>query len=242
VSSSDGQKTTIPTPDGDMPAVLWAPPGGRADGGPAILLLQEIFGVSGYIRRRAAALAEAGYHVLAPELYWRLGEGVEPIDEAAPDALERGMARVTAMDWDKAVEDAVTALQHLRDRPDAGAVGVMGVCLGGGLGFNVAAVAEPDCLVSYYGSAIPQLLELAPQVTAPSLHHFGLSDDFIDAETVGRVHEAVTAGGTPVQFETYDEANHAFDNDDFPFHHPEASGLAWERTLRFLAEHLPPAS
>jgi carboxymethylenebutenolidase len=205
-------------------------------------MLQEIFGVSGYIRRRAAALAEAGYLVLAPELYWRLGDAVEPLDEKAPDALDQGVARVTALDWDQAVDDAVTALLQLRGRADVDGVGIVGFCFGGGLGFNVAAVAEPDCLVSYYGSALPDLLHLAPDVTAPSLHHFGLDDVFVDADSVVRIREAVTAAGTPVEFETYEGANHAFDNDDFMFAHEEASALAWERTLRFLAEHLGPAS
>jgi carboxymethylenebutenolidase len=42
-----------------------------------------------------------------------------------------------------------------------------------------------------------------------------------------------------VWFETYDGANHAFDNADFVMHHPEASALAWQRSLAFLGEHLP---
>lgn len=238
MSTATGEPTTIPTPGGDMPAVLWEPPGGSDGGVPAILLLQEIFGVSGYIRRRGAALAEAGYVVLAPELYWRLDTGPTPVDEKDSDALDQGVARVTALDWDKAVDDAVAALGHLRERADVGRVGILGFCFGGGLGFNVAAITEPDCLVSYYGSALPDLLHLAPDVTAPSLHHFGLDDAFIDADSVVRIREAVTAGGTPVEFQTYEGANHAFDNDDFAFGHEEASALAWERTLRFLAEHL----
>ena len=241
MTTTDGENTTIPVPDGAMPAVLWNPSDG-ADGGPAILLLQEIFGVSGYIRRRGAALAGAGYRVLAPELYWRLGDGVQPIDEKAPDALQQGISRVTSLDWDTAVDDAVAALEHLRSYPDVGRVGIVGFCFGGGLGFNVAAVAEPDCLVSYYGSALPDLLHLAPDVTSPSLHHFGLSDEFVDTDSVVRIREAVTAGGTPVEFETYEGANHAFDNDDFVFAHEEASSLAWDRTLRFLSEHLAPES
>lgn len=48
--------------------------------------------------------------------------------------------------------------------------------LDGGLAFNVAAVSRPDVLVRYYGSALTQLVELAPKVTAPSLHHLGNTD------------------------------------------------------------------
>ena len=42
-----------------------------------------------------------------------------------------------------------------------------------------------------------------------------------------------------VRFETYEGADHAFDNPHFPLHHPEASRLAWQRTSEFLGEHLP---
>jgi carboxymethylenebutenolidase len=195
--------------------------------------------VSRYIRRRGAALAEAGYVVLAPELYWRLDPSLPPLDESAPDVLETAMARATALDWEQTVTDATTALQALRGMAGVGGAGVLGFCFGGGLAFNVAAVSSPDCLVSYYGSALPGLLELAPQVTAPSLHHFGLADDYIPADVVEQIRSAVTVDREAVELFTYEGANHAFDNDDFPLHHPSASRLAWERTLDFLGRHLP---
>jgi len=239
VSSDEGEQITIPTPDGDMPGVLWCPEGGTGSG---ILLLQEIFGVSRYIRRRGAALAAQGYVVVAPELYWRLDPGLPPLDESAADVVDHAMQRATMLDWDRTVADATAALTALRDRDDVDRVGILGFCFGGGLAFNVAAVDSPDCLVSYYGSALPGLLHLALQVPAPSLHHFGLSDAYIDADTVGRIREAVTADNDDVVFETYEGADHAFDNDDFFLHHPEASRLAWDRTVRFLADRLGPVT
>jgi carboxymethylenebutenolidase len=236
MSRPSSQRVTVPTDAGDLPALLWVPESGH---GPGLVLLQEIFGVSGYIRRRAADLAEAGYVVLAPELYWRLD--AEPIDESAPGAIEQAMALAQRVDWPAAVGDAVAALAFLRGRDEVrGGTGVIGFCFGGGLAFNVAAVADPDVLVSYYGSGIPGILDLAPQVTAPSLHHFGTADTYLDTATVGQIREAVTAGGTTVEFELYEGADHAFDNDDFVLHHPEASAAAWQRTLAFLARELPP--
>ena len=153
-----------------MPAQLWRPASGS---GPGLLLLQEIFGVSGYIRRRAADLAEAGYVVLAPELYWRLDAG--PVDESAPGAIEEAMGLAQRLDWATTVTDAVAALGALRARDEVvGGTGVIGFCFGGGLAFNVAAVDTPDVLVSYYGSALPGLLDLAPAghgtVPAPLRH------------------------------------------------------------------------
>ncbi len=229
------QRVSVPTDAGEMPAYLWLPDGGA---GPGLLLLQEIFGVSGYIQRRGADLAAAGYVVLAPELYWRLG--ATRVDESAPSAIDDAMGLAGMLDWDSAVGDAVAAFGHLRGRDEVrGGTGLVGFCLGGGLAFNVAAVGSPDALVSYYGSSIPDLLGLAPQVTVPSLHHFGLADAYIDHATVERVRGAVTADGRPAEFEVYEGANHAFDNDDFGLHHPEASALAWQCTLDFLRRTLP---
>jgi carboxymethylenebutenolidase len=229
------QRVTVPTTSGDLPALLWLPESGT---GPGLLLLQEIFGVSRYIQRRGADLAAAGYVVLAPELYWRLDAG--PLDESSPTVIDQAMQRVQQLDWETAVGDALAALEALRARSEVRhRAGVVGFCFGGGLGFAVAAADRPDVLVSYYGSAIPGLLDSAPSVTAPSLHHFGLADSYIDAATVETVRERLTAGPARVEFETYEGADHAFDNDDFVLHHPQASELAWQRTLTFLARELP---
>ena len=231
---------TIPTEAGEMPAHLFLPPSGR---GPGIVVLQEIFGVSGYVQRRAAQLAELGYVVVAPEIFWRLGV-TSPIE--GENALQEGVALVGRLDWQAAVTDATATVEWLRARDEvAGGVGVVGFCFGGGLGFNVAAHLEAegsaplDALVSYYGSALPGLHDTMT-VTAPSLHHFGLADSYIDADTVRRIEASVTQQPDTV-VETYPGADHAFDNDDMPWHDAGASALAWARTEDFVRQHLPVA-
>ena len=100
------------------------------------------------------------------------------------------------------------------------------------------AAEEPlDALVSYYGSALPQLHPLAPRVGAPSLHHFGDADAFIPMDTVGEIEAAVTAQ-PDVTFEIHPGAGHAFDNAAPAFHHPEASAAAWASSVAFLSHHL----
>lgn len=224
---------TIPTADGDMPGHLWLPPSGT---GPGLVVLQEIFGVSDYIRSRSADLAALGYVVLAPEIYWRLDEA--GLDESGDDVLERAMGLVARVDWPRAVADAVAALGALRGRAEVTAgTGVLGFCFGGGLAFEVAAHADPDVLVAYYGSALPQLLDLAPAVRAPSLHHFGTDDAYIPMETVERIREAVA--GPEVEFRLHEGAGHAFDNPHPIFHHARASTEAWAQTTDFLGRRLP---
>lgn len=208
-----------------MPVHEW---GSTDDDTPGLLLLQEIFGVSGYIKQRAADLAALGYYVIAPEIYWRLDD--RSVDESDPEVLQRAMGIAQRLDWDQAVVDSVAALDSLRARGKG--TGIVGFCFGGGLAFNVAAVSSPDVLVSYYGSALPRLLELAPKVTATSLHHFGDADTFLKADAV------VPALGD-AEIHRYPDAGHAFDNPSPAFHHADASDLAWRRTVDFLALHLP---
>lgn len=227
------QLVHIQTPDGAMPAHVWLPP---QQTGPGLVLVQEIFGISGYIESRAADLAELGYVVCAPEVYWRLG--ASQVDESSEDALATAMGLAQQVDWDAAVADVTLALSHLRGMLEVTAgAGLIGFCFGGGLAFNVAAVSDPDVLVSYYGSALGQLIPLAGRVKAPSLHHFGRADGFIPVSTQDAIREAVTRNGA--RFETYEGANHAFDNPSPAFHHAEASAAAWATTKQFLAQFLP---
>jgi carboxymethylenebutenolidase len=220
----------IDTGTGLMPVHVWEPAGGD---GPGLLLLQEIFGVTDYIQDRAAQLAALGYYVVVPEIFWRLDD--VDLDPDAPDLLDRAIAVLGRLDWAAAVSDSVAALEYLRGRDTA--VGVIGFCFGGGLGFNVAAVSSPDVLVSYYGSALPNLLDLAPKVTATSLHHFGDADDYLTPATVDKI---VAALGDAEVYR-YPGAGHAFDNPMPAFHHVEASALAWQRTTEFLSLQLPPS-
>jgi len=234
MTAGDPQQISIPTPHGAMPAHLWAPAGGT---GPGLVLLHEIFGAGAYMRSRAADLAALGYVVCAPELFWRLGPAA--VANARRDDLEEAMGIAGRVDGAACAADAVTALEQLRGREEVtGGVGLIGFCFGGGVAFSAAAAAEPDVLVSYYGSALPSLLDLADSVTAPSLHHFGLADTFIPPDTVATIAGVVTRA-PGVRFETYEGAGHAFDNPLPAFHHAEASRAAWQTTTRFLAEHLP---
>src|SRR5436190_13369957 len=91
---------SIDTPDGQLPAQLWVPPAGS---GPGLVLVQEIFGVSEYIQKRGSDLAELGYVVLAPELYWRLDDAT--LDESRDDVMQQAMALAGRTEWDSAVAD-----------------------------------------------------------------------------------------------------------------------------------------
>lgn len=232
-------EVAIPTPDGPMPAQLWFPDTGEVEQRPALVVFQEIFGVSDYIRRRCADLADQGYAVLAPEFYWRLPAG--PVPEDAEDMLEQGMALMQRLDWDAAVRDGVAVTEHLASLPHVSQVGYVGFCLGGGLAYATAAAAPtpPTALVSYYGSALPQLVEAGVRVAVPSLHHFGTDDAYLPQEQIETIRKFVTDGPAEVRVELHEGAGHAFDNPHPMFAHEQAARTAWAQTAEFLASHLP---
>lgn len=239
----------IPSADGALPGLLWLPRETSHTGPvPGLVVLQEIFGLSAYIRSRCEDLARLGYAVLAPQLYARLDPPVDALEDGTEDLLPRAMELMGRLDWDLAVRDGLAARDALASLPevDDAAVGLVGFCLGGGLAFHVAAAASqaevpPAALVSFYGSALPHLLHLAEDVECPSLHVFGTADDYIPMEQVERIREAVTAGGTreQVRFELHEGAGHAFDNPNPAFHHEGASEEAWAQAEDFLAQALP---
>lgn len=232
-------EVAVPTPDGAMPAQLWFPETGEGQQRPAVVVFQEIFGVSDYIRRRCADLADLGYAVIAPEFYWR--QSVAAVPDDADDLLEQGMALVQELDWDAAVRDGVAVSEHLATIQGVGRVGYLGFCFGGGLAYATAAQAPtpPAVLVSYYGSALPQLVEGGVQVSVPSLHHFGTADAYIPMDQVETIRDWVSRADQDVQFELHAEAGHAFDNPHPLFHHQLASQRAWAQTVDFLTARLP---
>jgi carboxymethylenebutenolidase len=227
----------IETPDGTMGAHVALPASGC---GPGILLIHEIFGVNDYVRDCAGRLAETGYVALAPDLFWRTQPGLDlPNDDAG---MKLGMAAAQDLDGAAAARDAITALAALRELPECsgGRAGVMGFCLGGSIGWQVAAGADPDVAVLYYGSAIPGALDAAERVTCPTIMHWGGADPFIPRESVDAV-AAMAAGRKNVECHVHEGAGHAFDNHlSERFYVPDASAAAWEQTAAFLARELPP--
>ena len=220
--------------DSAMDLHIWAP---EATPMAAILVIQEIFGVGPYIRSVAERLADAGYLVAAPDVFWRFA----PNWEAGHDqqGLTDSMAKVQQMDFPIAVGDCVAALAHLGATTGvARAPGVIGFCLGGTLAWAVAANASPSVCVSYYGSGVPSMLGMIDQVECPTLFHFGNADGYIPNEGVDAVGAAIA--GREGFVLNVEDAGHAFDNHESEmFWNESAAKAAWTKTMAFLSLYLP---
>jgi carboxymethylenebutenolidase len=226
---------TLTVPDGQtFDGYLALPDAGR---GPGLLVLQEIFGVNEYIRDVCDRLAAIGYVALAPDVFWRIEKGVEIAHDE--DGLKQAYGYISKYDWSTGISDLVLALEHLRALPETGGrAGAIGFCFGGTTSFALACVADPDVVVSYYGSGVPDWLDKADGVTQPTMLHFGGNDPFISTEQIDKV--AAWAEGRPnVECHRY-ASGHAFDNHfSDMFSDPKAAAAAWANTTRFLGTHLP---
>jgi carboxymethylenebutenolidase len=233
---SDSHELVTTHDGGRMPAFVARP---RSGNGPGLVLLHEIFGITDYIRRRARDLAALGYLTLVPELFWRLGPGIE-LPENTPEGLQQAFGYLQRLDQAQAVDDAVAALEHLHAMPETGGkAGVLGLCMGGRLAYLVGVAAGPDMVVSYYGSGIGSLLQDAARITAPILFHFGDNDQYLPVEEATRI-RAAFADRPSAEVHLHAGAGHAFDNPSPMFHHPQASAEAWPQTTAFLQRYLPP--
>ena len=138
------REVTIASHDGkSVGAYLAVPASGR---GPGLVLCQEIFGVNDFMRRSAQLLAEEGYVVLVPDLFWRQHPGIQLTD--GPADMPRAFELYKGFDVDEGIKDIASTLAALRDLPEQeGGAGVLGYCLGGKLAYLAACRTDADVAV-----------------------------------------------------------------------------------------------
>lgn len=198
-------------------------PAGKPKAG--IVVLQEIFGVTGHIRRVTEDFAACGYLAIAPALFDRSQRGVE----LGYDAIERGRAIMLKLALDGIALDVAAAITAVRP---AGKVAVVGYCWGGSVADLAACRTDANAAVAYYGRQMVNWLSDQPR--CPIMYHFGRLDPLIPMDVV----EQIRAGRPGQEFFVYDEAGHGFNCDErHEFHVPSAK-LALERTVGFLDRHL----
>ena len=219
------QTETLMARDGHEFTTYIAKPPGKARA--AVVIVQEIFGLSPWIVRTADSYAADGYLCVAPALFDRVRRKL--VLGYSPPEMEQAMGYRKQVDTAKAVLDIGAAAAIARH---AGKVAVIGFCWGGTLAWAAASELPLGAAVCYYGAGIPGLLPKVP--TCPTMLHSGDQDRSIPASDVDRIRNAFP----PAVYHLY-AAGHAFANDDRPDHYnAEAAALARTRTNAFLAQHI----
>jgi carboxymethylenebutenolidase len=197
----------------------------------AIVLLQEILGPNLTMRETAQILAEDGYTVAVPDLYWRMQRHVDLGYDKAQ--VEIAFTYSKRLDDSLAVKDIFATVSYLRDTASAvGYVHLMGFCLGGRLAVLAAQNGDVNSAVSLYGVGIERHLQALTNAKCPLQLHYGDSDRWVPNSAVTAVQDA--SAGRDIEIHIYPGINHGFFPRTRPGHNRDASDLAWARIQTFM--------
>ncbi|HEV8633125.1 MAG TPA: dienelactone hydrolase family protein [Chloroflexota bacterium] len=231
-----GHNVEFPANGGRASGYLSAPDSGR---GPGVIVIQEWWGLNAHIRSIADRLAAEGFVALAPDLYH--GRVTREPDEAGKLMMALNIEQA-ARDLRGAAAYLLGAVSRPEGHGGAGGpkVGVVGFCMGGQLALYAGTVA-PDqvgAVVDFYGIH-PNVRPDFARLQAPVLGLFAERDSSVTPEAVRSLEQQLHAAGKQIETHVYPGVDHAFFNDERPeVYNPEAARDAWERTLRFLRQHL----
>jgi carboxymethylenebutenolidase len=234
-SGMRGSWTDVPVSGGHCRAFVVAP---AADRFPAsVLVLHDIFGVDHVTRDFACNLAEFGFSVCCPDLYWRHAPGSQ-LTQAYVDFRE-ALRLQDRFEVPRGVEDAHSVLSYLLARQPGSAGLVVGFGLGGLLAVLLSGLDGVRGCVSYYGTGVVECREAIGAGRNPLLFHVGSSDYVVDAGKQQRIGEML--GANPlVELRIYPGVGHRFVSSDSATYDPAAAELANARTAEFLARMCAP--
>jgi carboxymethylenebutenolidase len=229
-----GEMTTIKTQDGDFAAYVARPSNPKA---PAVVVIQEIFGVNAVMRGVCDELAAAGFLAVCPDLFWRIEPGVDITDQSEAE-WKKAFELYNAFDVDAGVKDIAATIDHVRGLAEcSGKVGAVGYCLGGLLAFLTSTRTDSDASVGYYGVGIEKHLVEADKLAHPLMIHIAEEDGFVPKEAQALILSKLK-NHPQVQAYTYPGRDHAFARVGGEHYDAADAKLANGRTLAFFQQHL----
>jgi carboxymethylenebutenolidase len=212
-----------------------------------VLLVTDLFGITPFYRGFAERLAYEGQKVIAPDIFYRVGESTEMSPSAA---FER---RALLLDENRTLGDLFTALSWVRERCDQQRVATIGFCMGGTQVLDLAALRDDLITACFYGFPVRLPNSRARTAPAPMDHLDALTGPIFGVW--GRADQAVgilNVEKFPAEFEDRKiEADITFCPD---VGHGFMAGLgsgdgspgdvhtanAWQRLLSFYDSHVAP--
>ena len=221
-----GRNISLRATDGHELSAYEALPVSKPRGG--LVLLQEIFGVTGHIRKVCDSYAAQGYHTVAPALFDRMKRDTE-LGYSKDDAVI-GRELRSKIPWDQVFFDVVAAQQRVST---SGKVATLGYCWGGTVSWRSAGQLDGIAgAVCYYATQILPYIGEKPRCAV--LMHFGERDPIAPLEHAGALR---AAQGAQVEIQVY-LAGHGFNCDETANFDSASARLALRRSLDFLHTHV----
>lgn len=239
------REVAIPTPDGDARSYVFTPPSGQGPW-PGVIFFMDAPAIRPCLFDMSQRLADHGYYVLLPDMFWRAGP-YEPINIAEAFAGDESRRAAFAKlrgstDAERSSRDITAFLDWLSKQPEVKGdkVGVTGYCMGAGLALR-AAGEHPDRVIAaggFHGGRLATNAPDSPHLLAPKIqaqvYVGGASDDpsFPDAMKA-RLETALREAGVRHTVETY-PARHGWVPSDTPVHDAAAAERHWQTLFALL--------
>jgi len=228
------ERITITAPDGTFSAYVARPSRSPA---PAVVVIQEIFGVNQVMRDITDGLAAEGFLAICPDLFWRIEPGIDITDKSEAE-WKRAFELFNAFDVEGGVNDIAATIDLIRADPGcSGKVGAVGFCLGGLLAFLTATRTDADASVSYYGVGIESRVAEVEKLANPLLMHIAEEDQFVPKAAQEVILKALK-DHPQIEIHTYPGRDHAFARAGGEHYDEADAKLAGGRTLTFFRKNL----
>lgn len=244
----------ISSPSGSIDARVFTPVG-AVGALPGVVLLTDIGGLRPCYDEKAQTIADAGYTVVMPNIYYRSIEG-QAVPEGKsfrdPDQMSRIRDYAGRLSPMAQAEDFTALLAGMdADQSFAsGPMAVIGYCLTGGFAVRMAAL-HPDRVVAAAGFHSAQLaregdssglLELVGSIAGRVYFGHADKDEHLPPDQIARMDGALAQAGVHFSTEFYKGAMHGFTAKDAPSYHPAADALHFKRIFTLLEETMRPSA
>ena len=197
--------------------------------GKGVILVHEFWGLNQQMKKVAERAAKEGFTALAVDLY----KGKVAADASEARRMKEELKTEEALENIRA---AVSYFGTLGIKPEK--VGIWGFCMGGGVTFEAATRGvKAGVYVIYYGRVLDDE-EILSNISSPILGIFGGLDKGIPKDLVLRFRDALKKMEKPSEVYVYDDADHAFANEERPVYNEKAASDAWQKTISFLNKYL----
>jgi carboxymethylenebutenolidase len=245
-------EVTIKTRDGNCPASVFTPAGGNGPW-PAVIFYMDGLGIRPVMWEMGKHLADGGYLVLQPDLYYRFGSYPPKVPSeifANRESLGELMKWVGSLDRDRKISDSAAFIEFLSSRADVKGTrfGATGYCMGGNASLT-AAGAFPDrfaAVASFHGGNLgtdkPDSPHLFVKNISGRVYVAGAIEDasFPEEQKV-RLEKALTDAGVNHIVETYSGARHGFAVPDLPVFDKGAAQRHWTASFKLFQETIAAA-
>jgi len=245
VSTQDIKTTWVKIPSNDVQLDAYLAEPSQEGNFPAIIVIQEIFGVNSHIRDVTERFARLGYVAIAPAIYQRQAPGFETGYTAEDVTIGREYKNNTQAS--ELLNDIAATVRHLQEMPTvrAEAIGTIGFCFGGHVAYLTAILPGIKAVASFYGAGIP---DWSPGGGKPTLTYtadiqgviytfFGEEDPSIPPNHVEAIEAALQNHHIPHKVFRYPGAQHGFFCDQRDSYNAEAAADAWEK-VQYLYAHV----